>query len=108
MKCDNKLGAIEEIGWSKVDVMGIVWWKGGNVSWQSIQIITISIFDYDTHQCFDDDETARPNMLIHINEHIFKPHSQMRVAWFCRVYFRSHNGGFFQWFYSALKALKKG
>jgi hypothetical protein len=68
----------------------------------------ISIFHYHTRRCFDDDETAGPIMLIHINERILKPHSRMRAAWFCRVYFHSHDGGSFQWFHSVLKAPKEG
>lgn len=47
-------------------------------------------------------------MLIRINERILKPHLRMRAAWFCRVYFRSHNGSSFQWFHSVLKAPKEG
>jgi hypothetical protein len=31
VKCDDKLNATKEIGWSKVDAMGIIVWKGGDV-----------------------------------------------------------------------------
>ncbi len=80
VKCEDKLGAIEKTGWSKVNSVGIIKWRGGDVSWQSIQIITISISDYDTRQCFDDNETIGPTMRIHINERSLKPLS-LPLAW---------------------------
>jgi hypothetical protein len=73
VKCKDELGAIEETWWGKVDVVGIIGWGGRNVSWQSIQVITISIFGCDIHRHFDDGEIAGLAMPIHINERNLKP-----------------------------------
>ncbi len=63
----DELGVIEKTGWSKVDVIGIIKWKGRGVSWWSIQVITISEFCCDTHWCFVDNETVGLAITIHIN-----------------------------------------
>jgi len=47
-------------------------WRGRDVSWQSIQLITILESCYDTRQCFDDGETARLAIVIHTNETLQK------------------------------------
>jgi hypothetical protein len=47
--------------------MGIIKWGDEDVSWQSIQSITISESYYDTHQRFYADETTGSAMPIHIN-----------------------------------------
>ncbi len=60
VKCENELGAIEEIGWNKVNAVGIVGWGGKDDSWQSIQVIMILVSCCDTCWHFDDNEIPRP------------------------------------------------
>jgi hypothetical protein len=67
----------------------------------------ISISGYDIRRYFDDNEIVGLAMSIHTNERNPKPQSQMRVAWLCRVYSRTRDGGFFRLFHFVLKALKE-
>ncbi len=73
VKCEDELGAIEKTRWGKVDAMEIIECGGGNVSWQSIQFITISIFSSDICRHFDDGEIAGLAMPIQTNECNPKP-----------------------------------
>jgi hypothetical protein len=67
VKCEDEVGAIEDIEWNKINAMGIIEWRGGDVSWWSIKIILILKSSYDTLQCFDVGEIARFAMPIHTN-----------------------------------------
>jgi hypothetical protein len=67
VKCENKLGATKETRRDKVDTIEIIEWRVEDVSWRSIQVITISESCYDTYQHFENDETTRPIVTIHTN-----------------------------------------
>jgi ABC-type uncharacterized transport system permease subunit len=47
-------------------------WRGRNVLWQFIQIIMIFESYYDTHRCFDDNETTGLAIVIYTNETLQK------------------------------------
>jgi len=35
-ECEDELSTIKKTGWSKIDAMGIIGWRGKDVSWQYI------------------------------------------------------------------------
>ncbi len=67
MESMDELNVTKEITWGKVDVLGIIEWRGGDVSWQSIQVITILESCCDTRRHFDDNETVGLAIVMHTN-----------------------------------------
>lgn len=59
VECVEELGVIKETRWGKVDVLGIIWWGGGDMSWWFIQVITVLESYCDIRWHFDDGEMAR-------------------------------------------------
>jgi len=59
VECVEELGVTKKTRWGKVDVLGIIGWGGGDMSWRFIQVFTILESYYDTRRRFDDGEMAR-------------------------------------------------